>query len=112
MRQKMQLLISVSCSLVAGAWYLVQRAILQAKRGELTAPDAAAIQRSETHAKLESQRRPVSADEGRLFLRTQFEPRLVSGWRVLALRFEVHLPLRCREAHARHGVDDHAQAIP
>src|SRR4029077_13518927 len=102
MRQKMHLLISFSSGLIAAAWYLVKRAVFQPQRSELAAPDAAAIERCEARAQLESQCRPVAANERRFFFRPQFEPRAVALRRCASLGLKIHLAVGRGKTHARH----------
>src|SRR2546428_12727490 len=98
--------------LVAAAWYLVELAVFQTQRAELAAPDAAAVQCGEPLGELESERRPMAAEQGEVVLRAQFEPGVVARRRHCAFGAKVHFSVRRREAHARHGVHDDAQAIP
>src|SRR5204862_7875236 len=112
MRQKMQLLISFSSSLVAAAWYLVKRAVFQPQRAQLPAPHTAAIERGEPRPQLQPQCRPMPANERRLLLRPQIEPGAKSLGRLGPFGMEVHFSLRLVKAHSRHRIDDDEQATP
>src|SRR6185436_4187160 len=65
---------------------LPELAVFEPHRGQLPAPDAAAVEAGLLFANLEAELRPVAEDEGgRFAFRTRLEPRPVAAGRRLAL---------------------------
>ena len=95
------------------AGYLKERAVLKPQRAERAAPDAAAVEPGDAarqaagRAATSGRKRSCASSGGRVSI-----PAAGSPAAARALRLEVHAARPVAEAHARHRVDDHAQAVP
>src|SRR6266403_3250874 len=101
-----------SRGLIAGAWYLIERSILQPQRGQPAAPYAPGVEGRKPVSKLQAKCRPMAAEDGFLLVRSGRVPRDIARRRGNAFGVKLHAALARAKAHARHRVDYGAQPVP